>query len=100
RTLAGYGRENVNSLGFESGGDGVVQRADTLEFHAWLRVQLVTGDSRPLGDISKRDFDAKLRQSLLHEPCIGHQLFFRFGWLEGRIRILQKIHWRQAVIAN
>ena len=79
--LPGTGARILNAFGLERGGDVVVQRGDLFQLHAGRRMKFVPRDGRPFGDVAQRDLDIELRQRLLHQPRIGHQLFFRFGRL-------------------
>ena len=63
-------------------------------------MQLVAGDGRTLGDVAERDLDLELRERLLHEPGVGHQLLLGFRGLDGQIRVLEEIERRQLVIAD
>ena len=63
-------------------------------------MQFVAGDGRAFGDVAQRNFDVELRQRLLHQARVGHQFFFGLGRLDGRVRVLEKIHRGQLVIAD
>ena len=98
--FAGNRRENVDALGFERGGDVVVERGDLFQLHAGRRMQFVARDGRALGDVAERDFDVELRERLLHQPRIGHQFFFGLRRLDRHVRMLEEIQRRQLVIAD
>ena len=98
--FAGHGREDVNALGLERGGDVVGKRGDFFQLHARRRMQFVARDGRAFGDVAERNLDLKLRERLLHEPRVGHQFLLRFGGLDGQVRVLEKIQRRQLVIAD
>ena len=55
-------------------------------------MQLVAGDGGAFGDVAQRNLDVELRERLLHQPRVGHQLLLRLGGLDGRVRVLQEIH--------
>ena len=63
-------------------------------------MQFVARDGRAFGDVAERDLDVELRERLLHEPRVGHQFLLRLGRLDGHVRVLEKIHRRQLVIAD
>ena len=86
--FAGHGRENVDALGFDRGGDVIVERADFFKLHARRRMKFVARDGRALGDVAERNFDVELRERLLHEPRVGHQFLLRLGRFDGHVRVL------------
>ena len=63
-------------------------------------MKFVTRDGRPFGDVAERDFDVELRERLLHEARVGHQFLLGLGGLDGHVRVLEKIHRGQLIIAN
>src|ERR1017187_2375446 len=99
-TFAGHGRENVDAFRLERGGDVVGERGDFFQLHAGRRMQFVTSNCRPFGDVAQRNFNVELRERLLHEPRIGHEFFLRLGRFDGHVRVLKKIHRGQLIIAN
>ena len=63
-------------------------------------MQFVARDGRAFGDVTERDLDVELRERLLHEPRVSHEFLLGLGRLDGHIRVLEKIHRRQLVIAD
>ena len=98
--FAGHRGQNVNALGLERGSDIVVQRSDLFKLHSRRGMQFVSRDRRTLGDIAERNFNLELRECLLHQPRIGHQFLLRLGRLQRQVRVLEKIHCRQTIIAD
>jgi hypothetical protein len=98
--FAGNGREDVDALGLERGGDVVRERGDLFQLHAGRGMQFVARDGRAFGDVAERNLDVELRERLLHEPRVGHQLLLGLGRLDRHVRVLEKIHRRQLVIAD
>jgi len=98
--FAGHGREDVDALGLERGGDVVRERGDFFQLHPGRGMQFVAGDGRAFGDVAERNFDLELRERLLHEPRVGHEFLLGLGRLEGHVRVLEKIHRWQLVIAD
>ena len=80
----------MNALSLERRSDVIGQRGDFFHLHARRGVELVTGDGRALGDVPEGNIDVKLRESSLHQPRVGHQLFFGFGRFDCLIRELQE----------
>ena len=99
-TFAGHGREDVDAFGLERGGDVVGERGDFFQLHAGRGMQFVARDGRAFGDVAERDLDVELRERLLHEPRVGHEFLLGLGRLDGHVRVLEKIHRRQLVIAD
>ena len=100
RTFSGDRRKDMDTLSFERGGEIVAQVLNLLELYARGRVQLVTGDRRAFGNVTKRHLYIKLRKRLLHEPRISHQFLLGLRGLHRHIRMLEKIHGRQLVLVN
>ena len=98
--FAGHGREDVDALGLERGGDVVGERGDFFQLHAGRGMQFVARDGRAFGDVAERNLDVELRERLLHEPRVGHQFLLGLGGLDGHVRVLEKIQRRQLVIAD
>jgi hypothetical protein len=90
----------VNSFGLERGGDVVAQGGDPLELDPGRRVQFVAGDRGPFGDVAQRNLDPELRQGVLHQPGIGHQLFLRFGGAQPAFGQVEEFQGRQLVITD
>ena len=99
-TFSRHGREDVDALGLERGGDVVGERGDFFQLHAGRGMQFVARDGRAFGDVAERNLDVELRERLLHEPRVGHQFLLRLGRLDGHVRVLEKIHRRQLIIAD
>ena len=89
--LPGNGREDVDALGLERGGDVVAERGDFFQLHAGRGMQFVTRDGGALGDVAEGNFNIKLRQRLLHEAGVGHQFFFGLRGLDRGVGQLEKI---------
>ena len=81
RTFSGHGRQNVNALGFQRGGDVVVERGNFFQLHTGRWMQFVAGDRRAFGNVAQLDRDLELGQRLLHEPRVGQQFLFGLGRL-------------------
>ena len=64
------------------------------------RMQFIARDRRAFGDVAERHFNVELRERLLHEPGVGHQFLLGLGRLGRHVRVLEKIHRRQLVIAD
>ena len=56
------GRQHVDALGLERGGDVVAQVGNLLQLDPGRGVQFVAGDGRPLGDVAQGNLDVELRQ--------------------------------------
>ena len=54
-TFSRHGREDVDALGLERGGNIVGERGDFFQLHAGRRMQFITRDGRAFGDVTGRN---------------------------------------------
>ena len=76
---SGYGREKVNALCLERGGEIPGESQDAFQRNAGRWLQFVARDGRADGDDAQRHCDGELGKERLEKQRLGLAFFFRLG---------------------